>query len=338
MPKLVDIAGEQFGLLTVLRKVKFEGKNHTSYWKVKCTCGSFTVVTYEYLRAGKRDHKSCGCSINSFIAKSKREQWASMSAKSKSKINAKRSASLQQFWLDNPDARALKSQSTLTSFEKNDTRLKLSRISIENWQDAKVRAKRIKGLRASAKTHHCKTPEGRKQASERRLKVLEDPRHSEIASAAQRASYANRPERRARLIKTSNTIENRAKASLRCLTQRGRKSGPEIKLEEAVSRKWFVYVGDNTRLKDQPISADFVVAHLKLLIQVDGCFWHCCKHHGKEPKGEHAKAKRTKDRSLTKYAESKGWTVLRFWEHEINDDIESVVKRIKKVRRNLKDG
>ncbi|MEN1936018.1 hypothetical protein AAIE21_10425 [Paenibacillus sp. 102] len=56
MPKWVDIAGERFGMLTVLGKVK---KGKLTYWECKCDCGNLTYSSVTDLRVGKK--KSCGC-------------------------------------------------------------------------------------------------------------------------------------------------------------------------------------------------------------------------------------------------------------------------------------
>ncbi|HDR8448215.1 TPA: hypothetical protein QC311_000234 [Bacillus cereus] len=63
MPKWVDIAGECFGMLTVLGKVK---KGRLTYWECRCECGVLTYSSVTDLRAGKK--KSCGC-----LAKKKRK-------------------------------------------------------------------------------------------------------------------------------------------------------------------------------------------------------------------------------------------------------------------------
>ena len=61
MGKFIDLSGEKFGLLTVVRKIDTpEGKNPKyTYWLCKCDCGNDVVKYTDLLRSGKS--KSCGC-------------------------------------------------------------------------------------------------------------------------------------------------------------------------------------------------------------------------------------------------------------------------------------
>lgn len=70
---------------------------------------------------------------------------------------------------------------------------------------------------------------------------------------------------------------------------------------------------------------DFVFAKYKIAIFVDGCFWHGCPEHSNIPQTNQEfwtkKIGSTKVRDLivTTTLQSKGWKVLRFWEHELRD-------------------
>jgi hypothetical protein len=57
MPKLIDLTGQQFGRLIVIKKVKSNSKETT--WECKCECGNTIITKGIYLRTG--DTKSCGC-------------------------------------------------------------------------------------------------------------------------------------------------------------------------------------------------------------------------------------------------------------------------------------
>ena len=58
---LIDITGQTFGYLTVIKRIeKPEGiKNRSAYWKCLCKCGKETIVMGTNLRNGAV--KSCGC-------------------------------------------------------------------------------------------------------------------------------------------------------------------------------------------------------------------------------------------------------------------------------------
>jgi G:T-mismatch repair DNA endonuclease (very short patch repair protein) len=71
---------------------------------------------------------------------------------------------------------------------------------------------------------------------------------------------------------------------------------------------------------------------------VDGCFWHGCRRCGHAPRTNaafwEAKIERNRDRDLltTRRLRRKGLRVLRFWEHELHDDLERCISLIAKIR------
>lgn len=58
MGRLIDLTGQRFGNLTVVRFKGFD-KNRQAMWLCHCDCGKTTVVLGGNLRRGKS--KSCGC-------------------------------------------------------------------------------------------------------------------------------------------------------------------------------------------------------------------------------------------------------------------------------------
>lgn len=79
---------------------------------------------------------------------------------------------------------------------------------------------------------------------------------------------------------------------------------------------------------------DFYFAQSRVAVFVDGCFWHGCPSCGHTPKKNRAfwKAKITRnqlrDRETTLRLRRHGVSVLRFWEHELADDLDECVGRI----------
>jgi len=67
----------------------------------------------------------------------------------------------------------------------------------------------------------------------------------------------------------------------------------------------------------------------KLLIYCDGCYWHGCPIHFPERQKE-----RLKDIRITRELEKAGYIVLRFWEHEIIENVSGCVDKIEEVIRN----
>jgi len=79
---------------------------------------------------------------------------------------------------------------------------------------------------------------------------------------------------------------------------------------------------------------DFVFPKKKLVIFIDGDFWHGYNwktlHKVPPRKYWQAKISRTiaRDKKYTKQLKKAGWKVLRFWEHEIKRDPEKCVNKI----------
>ena len=70
---------------------------------------------------------------------------------------------------------------------------------------------------------------------------------------------------------------------------------------------------------------DIVFTRRRLVVFVDGCFWHGCPTHATAPKNNaewwQAKlaANVARDRRNRKALEDLGWTVVQIWEHEDPD-------------------
>jgi len=82
-------------------------------------------------------------------------------------------------------------------------------------------------------------------------------------------------------------------------------------------------------------SPDFVFEDRRIVVFIDGCFWHACPVCGKTPASNTEywtrKFQRNidRDKKATKELFEQGWTVLRFWEHEIKDDLDSCLSSLR---------
>lgn len=76
---------------------------------------------------------------------------------------------------------------------------------------------------------------------------------------------------------------------------------------------------------------DIVFTRARVAVFVDGCFWHCCPQHGRQPDvngdywGPKLERNVARDRAADRALTSAGWKVLRVWEHEAP---EGAVERI----------
>ena len=68
--------------------------------------------------------------------------------------------------------------------------------------------------------------------------------------------------------------------------------------------------------------ADVAFTRRKIVVFVDGCFWHACPEHRTAPASNadwwatKLQANVNRDRDTDEHMRRLGWTLLRFWEHE----------------------
>lgn len=86
--------------------------------------------------------------------------------------------------------------------------------------------------------------------------------------------------------------------------------------------------------KNLPGKPDFLFPVPKVIIFVDGCFWHGCSKCGHIPKSHtefwKLKLQSTMSRDAAQAAElrARGFTVVRIWEHELNECLSELVHRV----------
>ena len=81
-------------------------------------------------------------------------------------------------------------------------------------------------------------------------------------------------------------------------------------------------------------TADIVLPASRVVVFVDGCFWHGCPVHGSTPKnnaawwGAKLDANRARDRDTDARLKELGWKVVRVWEHEHPDRAAERIARL----------
>ena len=117
-----------------------------------------------------------------------------------------------------------------------------------------------------------------------------------------------------------------------------RASGSKIeqKLGKALWKADLRYRKQYSKLPGRP---DFVLVRYKIAIFSDSHFWH--GYNWKKRKHEHKSNQRfwhnkiernmERDREINRELKRRGWTVIRFWEHEIKEDVERCVQKVKKA-------
>ncbi len=116
-----------------------------------------------------------------------------------------------------------------------------------------------------------------------------------------------------------------------CMSRnRGRDTGPEVKLRKVLWARGFRY-RTHTDLPGRP---DMAFSGPRLAVFVDGCFWHGCPQHGTQPATNRefwqTKIRRNKDRDakVDLALDALGWRVVRLWEHQIRTSVESAADSV----------
>ncbi len=114
---------------------------------------------------------------------------------------------------------------------------------------------------------------------------------------------------------------------------KGSKTKPEQKLRKAI---WAAGIRYRVNVKKLPGAPDIVISKSKLVIFVDGEFWHGFNWKEKRKKIKTnrefwlPKIERNmqRDKENNAILKSKGYKVLRFWEHQIKKDIIVCINKI----------
>lgn len=122
------------------------------------------------------------------------------------------------------------------------------------------------------------------------------------------------------------------RASMR--SNKGRDTSPELTV-----RRRLHACGMRFRVSVRPLptvrrTADIVFTRARVAVFVDGCFWHGCPEHYQAPARnsefwtEKRRRNRERDTETDGLLRTAGWTVLRFWEHEVKttpDDVAAAI-------------
>jgi len=105
----------------------------------------------------------------------------------------------------------------------------------------------------------------------------------------------------------------------------------ELLVRSALHRKGFRFRKNDSKLIGKP---DIVFSKKRVVVFLDSCFWHFCPYHYNLPHTNPnywiPKLKRNKLRAkeVNHQLRIEGWAVLRFWEHQIKNDLDNVINKI----------
>lgn len=109
--------------------------------------------------------------------------------------------------------------------------------------------------------------------------------------------------------------------------QKSSGTGIEMEVRRALHARGYRYRVDRKLLAEYPWRGDIAWSGRRLVLFLDGCFWHGCSVHRTTPRSNadwwRAKidGNRARDQRVDKVLREHGWTVLRFWEHDNIDEI-----------------
>lgn len=108
---------------------------------------------------------------------------------------------------------------------------------------------------------------------------------------------------------------------------------PEVVLRSALHRLGYRFRKDmRLDLPTARVRPDIVFTARKVAVFIDGCFWHCCPEHGRQPTTNEwywtPKLQRNieRDRRADAALREAGWQVVRLWEHVTLEQAVSTVQ------------
>lgn len=118
----------------------------------------------------------------------------------------------------------------------------------------------------------------------------------------------------------TNPAPSSAATSARMRRQRRRDTSPELALRKALHRLGYRYRVDAPLPGIPRRRADLLFTGPRVVVFVDGCFWHSCPSHATEPAANREwwrkklDGNRERDRDTNLRLRKSGWTVVRIWE------------------------
>lgn len=132
-----------------------------------------------------------------------------------------------------------------------------------------------------------------------------------------------------RVRPSSQSVSERMSAT------RGHDNPLERKIRSLLHRRGFRIQKQRALLIGTNRTADIVLPKYRLVVFVDGCFWHGCPWHRTWPKSNAAfwrakiEANKKRDKDTTRRLRVAGWRVIRIWEHvEPETAVERIVSKL----------
>jgi len=165
---------------------------------------------------------------------------------------------------------------------------------------------------------------GKKLSVETRAKISKNRKGIKISEEAVKRGIATKKANGYRLSEeTKRKIGAANKGNIPRIPDKDTKI--EVKMQNELSERGYGYY------KHYPIlgQPDIAFPDKKIAIFCDGCYWHSCNKCN--IKNTRKNANFNRDKEVGEYLRAQGWFVLRYWEHEINANVEAAVDEIEDV-------
>ncbi|GAA3538335.1 very short patch repair endonuclease [Aeromicrobium flavum] len=103
---------------------------------------------------------------------------------------------------------------------------------------------------------------------------------------------------------------------------KSRDTAPELAVRRLLHAEGFRYRVNHRPDTGLRRTADIVFSKQRIAVFIDGCYWHACAEHGTTARANAGywssklASNVARDRDTNEQLRARGWTVLRFWEHE----------------------
>ncbi|MEU0130535.1 very short patch repair endonuclease [Streptomyces sp. NPDC006289] len=136
--------------------------------------------------------------------------------------------------------------------------------------------------------------------------------------------------------------------SARMSRQARRDTAPEVAVRKLLHASGYRYRLNERVPHMSRRTIDIAFTKAKVAVFLDGCFWHGCPAHATQPRSNAEWWRQKLDRNMARDVETtahlvaEGWTVLRFWEHElpaqVAEQVANAVDSEKSARRTRRKG
>lgn len=115
---------------------------------------------------------------------------------------------------------------------------------------------------------------------------------------------------------------------------RSKETKMEIDFRKVLWQKGLRYRKNSANYFGKP---DIVLKKYKTVIFLDSCFWHGCKRHCRMPSSnkkywiDKIERNKRRDKQVIKYYKKIGWKIIRFWGHDLKNNILWILKKLKVI-------